>query len=272
MSLAAPSFLRAVVPPTVRLGGRRLLPMTLGHAVLLRAIGSPFAPYPARSVERGAGNEIQAATRGDVSLARFILSRPWTVARDTMDRRRSRRATILWGLLFARDWMVGALQKHVATEAAVPEFEVLHQGEGRRGAELELVLLDSLIARGYHHDAALNTPLALAWWLHLARFDGEGTLRLAPVSEVPGSESQVPGRKEYPPEVMQAWGEAQQARAKQGRPYDAATDSPEAIAETLRAPRSPLPTDEEVAFAARLPQTPDPKHQTQNPIRQTQPR
>jgi hypothetical protein len=112
MTPATPSFLRAVVPPVVRLGGRRLLPLTLGHAVLLRAVGSPFAPYPAVSSDEvripnegtAAGSASAFATRnpspvtapglGDVALARFILSRPWRDARDTMDSRRSRRGLV----------------------------------------------------------------------------------------------------------------------------------------------------------------------------------
>jgi hypothetical protein len=142
--------------------------------------------------------------------------------------------------------MIPALAEHIAADTAVPPYEILVRGEGRRGACLELVLLESLIARGYHHDAALDTPVALAWWLHLARFDGEGILRLSsPLRAVADAGSKVPGQGHpaYVPEVLQAWGEAQQQRGRAGRVYDPLTDSPEAFATArVPGPQSPAPS------------------------------
>ena len=247
------SFLRAVVPPIVRLGGRRLLPLTLGHAVLLRAIGSPFAPYPAPMAGSGvSGLGSGVPTVGDVALARFILTRPWAVARDTMDGWWQRQRMTVWGLLHSREWMIGALLRHILTDAAVPSYEIVDHGmpaddSGPLGACTELRLLTALVAQGYDHERALNTPVALAWWVKLADAEARGGVRLQR-ELAPDAPAPAPA-KAYSAEVMAAWGQAQQARTRAGRAYDPAVDALE-------------------AFAAQFSQ--DPKPQTPDPIAQTQ--
>jgi hypothetical protein len=241
----APSFLRAVVPPLVRLGGRRLLPLTLGHAVLLRAIGSPFSPYP--TGVSGSEFKVQGPTVGDVALARFILTRPWAEARDTMDGWWQRQRLTLWGLLHSREWMIGALLRHILADAAVPPYRVLGLGPvpeeaGPLGAPTELRLVAFLVSQGYDHELALDTPVALAWWLSLANSEAIGGLRLQPELD-PAAPAPVPvPAKEYAPEVMAAWGQSQQARHMAGRAYDPAVDSLEAFALQLETRNSELGT------------------------------
>lgn len=210
MPLAPASFLRAVCPPVVRMDGRRLGPLTLGHAVLLRAVGSPYAPFAAGGV---------LPSRGDVALARFVLTRPWVIARDTMDSARSARAIRWWGFFRARDWMVEALADWVRDSVAAPDFRSRHKSDSTLSSPLELILASHLIARGYRLAEALDVPVAQAWWLWLAAAEQDGRIELgdpdAPVPE--------PGVL-YSPDVLQSWGAAQAARTKAGRTYDPAVD------------------------------------------------
>jgi hypothetical protein len=67
-------FARTIMPGTWYALGVRLFPLTLGHAIILQRLGSPFG-----CGGRGAG-------RGDVSLAIFVCSRPWRTAERQVGR------------------------------------------------------------------------------------------------------------------------------------------------------------------------------------------
>lgn len=229
MPLAPASFLRAVCPPVVQMDGRRLGPLTLGHAVLLRAVGSPYAPFATH------GGSFTPPTTGAVALARFVLTRPWDEARDTMDTPPAQRAIRWWGFFRARDWMVEALADWVRDSVAAPAFRSLHKSDSTLSSPLELILASHLIARGYRLDEALCVPVAQAWWLWLTAAEQDGRVELddpdAPVPE--------PGVV-YSPEVLQAWGAAQAARTKAGRAYDPAVDDIAVLAARMNVERPTL--------------------------------
>ena len=71
----------------------RLHSLTIGHALLLQRVGSPFAPYYENAQEAAPG-------LGDVLLALFILSRPAQVAADAIGTRRFRLLMWYWSARF----------------------------------------------------------------------------------------------------------------------------------------------------------------------------
>ena len=215
MPIAAPSFARAVFPPRVRLGGRRLEALSLGHCLLLEHAGSPFAPFG------GAEREPNA---GDVALAWFLLSRPYRAAADTVDRWPARWA--LWRFAALRAGQheadAAALAGWIADQCALPEHVVNRPGEGRRGAPTVLIYAEKLLELGAAAwPGVLDVSVAAAGWLFLSSFESEGAVRLKEPGEIAAeAEAATPTNAVR----LAAWAQHNLQRVREGRPYDPARD------------------------------------------------
>lgn len=220
MPAPLPSFLAAAVPPRVSLGGRRIGPLTLGHCALLGVVRSPFAPFDrADAVE---------PTTGETSLAWYILTRPWTAARDGMDGRLARHLMRWHGirsLVAGRD-DASAMMSWIVAEASCPRHtRDRSAGEGSRGAHPLLILVDSLMRHhGMVWPTVLDTPVALAWHLHLSHWEEQGAIHISTAEEITALEAaQVDAATAA---ELAAWSATQAERRRTGRPYDPATDAP----------------------------------------------
>lgn len=163
-----------MIPSVVRLAGRRLGPLTLGHMVLLRRVGSPFHPLHEGDEE---------PTVGQTALAWFILTRPWDEAADGINTR--------WGKLSISWFAIRRAGRHIldadaisdwiASEAALPPFEKAEGGteDGERGTPHELLLAQALADQwNTAWPEVLDVPASQANWLWLARWEERGVLKI----------------------------------------------------------------------------------------------
>lgn len=164
-------FVRALWPDRHWCLGRRLMPLTIGHLLLLRRVGSPLAsglvPDPA-----------------DLALAVFICSRPWRRALAAVERPAlSLRLLVLglrasWGMQRA----VQSLTRYLKSSLEGPRWwPVPRPG----GSDLEmrspywatiLVALQSDLRMT--HEEALDVPVALALWKIAVMREREGQVQL----------------------------------------------------------------------------------------------
>lgn len=163
-----------MIPSVVRLGGRRLGPLTLGHMVLLRRVGSPLHPLQASDAEPSVGQ---------VALAWYIVSRPWAEAARGISVRSGKWA-IAWFTIRRAGRHIRdseTLTDWIASESALPEFEKADTGseDGDRGTPHELLLAQAL-ADKWHiaWPDVLDVPVAQANWLWLARWEERGVLKI----------------------------------------------------------------------------------------------
>jgi len=164
-------YANALWPDPVRCCGIRLRPLTLGHALLLQRIGSPFAR------EDGAG-----AGLGDLIAAVYVCSRSWRRAARGLNRPR-------WFGLWAR-WMAFRRWKREARDAAdwaaylraswsAPKTWRGKDTTGVRGIDvLQLLVVTQRIRFGKPLEEALETPVAIAIMDHLESLEGGGALRV----------------------------------------------------------------------------------------------
>jgi hypothetical protein len=204
---ATATFPGCVLPPTVRLGGRRLLPLTLGHAVLLEAVESPFAP----------GGEItQLPGAGDNALAWWILTRPWQEARDGIDGRAAR--FWMWCYAQARRRFISedsvVLIRWIAWSCKAPLFIKQRDGDGgERGTHPVLARCQTLSGNwGVPWPECLDVAWNTASILHLARWEEQGEIRVVNIEQHADGISRAEDPKQAA--ERQAWGE-EIIRAKQ---------------------------------------------------------
>jgi hypothetical protein len=155
----ARQYAGVIHPDRVTVFGRELVPVTIGHALLLTRIGSPFL----------VGGKIAA---GQLVTAIYVLSRPAEVAARGLDAKRVQWVFKLWA--FQLRHLCGALARLMAIHAIEEHLERGWQGpdmwEGKEGskqcnAPTLLVMKTRLMsAFGVSREQALSYPLREAIW------------------------------------------------------------------------------------------------------------
>lgn len=167
---------RACFPTRFRICGCRLQPLTLGHALLLQAIGSPYAP-------------ITQATRkakfGDFLVVLWICSRSWNKAARGIDGWRARLwlRVKLWSMVILRTrlpYREMLLAEYLATSQTMPLFwEEIKEGDSH-GTPPILSLKMVLQTRWHKSESeALDTPLAQAIWEVCGFLESRGKMKIA---------------------------------------------------------------------------------------------
>jgi hypothetical protein len=167
------SFALALHPNRVRVAGVLLMPLCLGHAILLTRIKSPLAGY-----WTGEQKEIGVA---DIAWALWICERHATEAH--------RKLGSWWTIR-----RVKKLAKQVAEHGSIATvrgmFEYLEQGfsgpKMRResnskpcGSPLLAMLYASLLSHFHRSDSdAFNTPISLALWNRAALLEEKGIAKV----------------------------------------------------------------------------------------------
>lgn len=192
--IAKSGFAECVIPPVVRLAGKRLHMVTLGHALLLERIGSPFAVTspPDRLPEAG-----------DNALAWWILTRPWDEAANGIGGRLSRFWT--WCFTLARARVAAedsvSILRWVKWSTTSPGFEPIRDAdeEGEPlGAHPVLIRAQAAASKwGVPYPAVLNLPWNVCCWLYLTRWEEAGAVRIVDLQELEAAfaEMRDPKRK-----------------------------------------------------------------------------
>lgn len=160
-----------VLPPSHRVGGVLMYPLTLGHAALLQRLGNGFAtPLP------------NPAGLGDVLTAVWVASRPWRRAVLTAGTRRYRWWMVVRSALWSRkaDTITTELLQYHLAQWTAPEVEYRRTGrKAERGTELcHALYLHRRRQMGEDHETALGVPVRRAQLDLLADAEGEGHLTL----------------------------------------------------------------------------------------------
>jgi hypothetical protein len=152
-----------ILPPTLEVCGRRLLPFCLRHRVALEAIGSPVI-----HTDKPVGaDDLLAAVR--------ILS-----SHDLTELRKP--STFSEGLWLARmRWNRKALLTEAAklhyyfeAQSLWPRFWQSEKGEKDYGTPWPLVVVAALMRNGCSYEEAWTMPEAEAIWLHVAHAQAAG--------------------------------------------------------------------------------------------------
>ncbi len=155
--------------------GVQLHAFSIGHAMLLRRLGSPFIAPDAAEDNRLPGF-------GDVLVAAWVCSRPAGVALQELDgpfqklwlaTKRLTRAGCL-----ERDRL--ALFRYIAAAHRKPALKLVRQPEGEPSGAPWYGVLISTLCKHYSTsvEEALNTPLATAHWLHAMELEQSGLVRV----------------------------------------------------------------------------------------------
>lgn len=174
-------YSEALYPDRHRCCGVDLLPMTLGHALLLQRLGSPFAA--ARPAPAFGTFHKQGPSGADMLLACLVCSRPAARAAWIVNSR--------WGALWLKwKWTVrrfrmgddmAALLRWYAVQWHLPDFVPTRTSEGGapRGAEfLHQLVVFCCSHLGCSHAEALEVPVAVAQYDYICHIEGEGQIRI----------------------------------------------------------------------------------------------
>lgn len=172
-------YSESLYPDRHRACGVDLLPMTLGHALLLQRLGSPFA-----AARQGLGGEGRSPISGaDMLLACLVCSRSAARAAWIVNSR--------WGAAWIRwKWIVRrfrigadmlAFLKWYGVQWHLPDFVTSRTSEGGapRGAEfLHQLVVFCCSHLGCSHAEALEVPVAVAQYDYLCHLEAEGQIRI----------------------------------------------------------------------------------------------
>jgi hypothetical protein len=183
MASYAPQYSAVIFPDRTRVLGVRLLPLSVGQALLLWRIGSPFV----------AGGPFAT---GDIVSAIYVLSCPCNAAARGLQRRRTRWLLKLWAWQLRRrkaDVLIAActaLSGHVARAFEGPTM--WEDGEG--GAKCSAPYLQTLKTRlmecfGMGRDAALDYAIQEAIWDIAASAEDHGRAEWVSAEEADTIES-----------------------------------------------------------------------------------
>lgn len=169
------TYAQTVFQDRARVEGRRLLPLTVGHALLLQRLKSPFAPRDTRT-----------AGAGDCALLLFVCSRSWQVASKTLDSLRCK--PWLWlewlrvGFRFGHNR--AQLFRYVSEAWTGPEVWLEGKSEPQDDDSLR-VIINTLCSRmGLRYQDALNMPLRQAVWEVCGFWADEGRLKFMAPHEI----------------------------------------------------------------------------------------
>lgn len=166
-------FALAVHPNRVRVAGVLLMPLALGHAILLTRLKSPLASYWT--------GESKPVSVGDVALAIWVLERPATQAHRRI------------GSWLTR-WRIGRIAKRVAKRGSIGVIHELvkyleagfsgpkmkrQSSASTCGSPILAMLYASLLAHFHRSDSeAFNTPISLALWNRAALLEEKGVAKV----------------------------------------------------------------------------------------------
>lgn len=152
-----------ILPPTITVCGRRLLPFCLRHRVALEAIGSPVI-----QTEKPVGaDDILAAVRILSSHDLTELRKPTTLAEGW----RLYRMKVSKKALLSE---AAKLHYYFAAQSLWPRFWQKENNAGDSGTPWPLVVVASLMRNGCSYDQAWTMPEAEAIWLHVAHTQAAG--------------------------------------------------------------------------------------------------
>lgn len=165
-----PPYAAALWPDSVRACGLRLRPHSLGHALLLQRLRSPFAPGSAAP-----------AGLGELVLAAFVCSRSWRAAAAGINRP----GFGLWARWTAfRRWRhegrdAGAFRAYLSAAWRAPKSWARRNGGSQRGTDpVQLLIVTQRVRWQKPLRVALDTPVAEAILDHLEGLEAGGALRL----------------------------------------------------------------------------------------------
>ncbi len=166
--------------PTHRVCGRRLVPLTFGHTILLTALGNRFLPW----IEK---DEIGD---GDFAQAVFVCSMSWRWA-DRWLRWAPGCVQFTLGWILARrnrlePWKdIGNLIAYFRANCLDMPDVVPNTGRGvvQSAAPLLGFIGARFIQFGMSRKELLDTPLSLLRWDMMMIGDREGTLQIRPIPE-----------------------------------------------------------------------------------------
>jgi hypothetical protein len=172
-------YAAAVFPSRTTIAGVRLLPLTIGHVLLLHALESPFV------VPKGASK----ARRGDLALALLVLSRPAAKAAQLVD---SWRGVLLlhwlsWRVTLAPFFIPARLElaKWLASQTTGPMVWMPESGGRSLNAPLWLQVQSTLMGcLGKSEAEALATPVTVALWQFSAWWELNERVEFASDAEV----------------------------------------------------------------------------------------
>lgn len=152
-----------ILPPTVKVCGRRLLPFCLRHRVALEAIGSPVIR-----------TDLPVGAEDIIAAVRILSSHDLSALREP--------AGILDGLWYAR---LRFSRRYLFSEAAKLHFYFEAQSLWPRfwqkddvmkdsGTPWPLVVVAALMRNGCTYDEAWTMPESEAIWLHVAHSQAAG--------------------------------------------------------------------------------------------------
>lgn len=166
-------FALAVHPNRVRVAGVLLMPLCLGHAILLTRIKSPLACY-------WTGDKRDVGL-GDIALAVWICERPATEAHRKLGswftRHRVKRLARKIASAGSIDTMRGLIA-YLESGFAGPKMK--RQGNCTPcGSPILAMLYASLLSHFHRSDSqAFNTPISLALWNRAALLEEKGIAKV----------------------------------------------------------------------------------------------
>lgn len=166
-------FALAVHPDRVRVAGVLLMPLAIGHAILLTRLRSPLASYWT--------GERKTVNVGDVALAIWVCERPATEAHSKIGDRMTR-------------WRIGRLAKRVAKRGSIAViYELVNYlqagfsgpkmkrsgNSSSCGSPILAMIYASQLAHFHRSDSeAFNTPISLALWNRAALLEEKGVAKV----------------------------------------------------------------------------------------------
>lgn len=166
----APDYSAAVFPDRYRVAGVWLKPFSLGHALLLQRIESPFS----FDVKKGPPG------RADVVAAAFICHQSWRDSARLLDTRRAKSFLWLKSFLSKDRMMRDTVTMHEYIEASVPHVDFWRKGETKTSGIGMVHALISAQRRHYGMDleGALDVPVAVAQLDRVAFADDSGWIEI----------------------------------------------------------------------------------------------
>lgn len=198
----------------------RLHPFCIGHALLLQRLGNAIVSL----FSRDPGGPAPAMGRGDVLVAAWVCSRPYSEAIAGLDSWRMLRwldfKRVTRALYAAEDQL--ALCKYLAAAHEAPPVRVIEQNDGKpSGAPWLAILIDVLMHR-YHYSAsaALECPYATAEWLHAISLAREGVITLGTEADAEFDAAAEAARAEAGADPATVLARVNQARQAAGLPVE----------------------------------------------------
>lgn len=172
----AEQYARAVIPQRFTVLGQTLEPFTLGHALFLTRIDSPYAPW--RTSHREA-DEATAIT--DLVTAIWVCAQPWRTAVKEITHRRTKRLFAKWARQIAGTKLSRAaalFQAYLGESIRGPRTFSKDTDTALRSPEVAIVCVMLAEAFGLSPEEALDSQLGAALWDLAAYHELKGRVEL----------------------------------------------------------------------------------------------